>query len=61
MAKPRFNITMTVFTMKTFTVAADNWQEAIDKASDRADKQGLDTHGSVRVADADGNPIDTFA
>jgi hypothetical protein len=60
MAKPRFQISMTVMTIKTFTVAADNWQEAVSKASDRADEQGLDTGSSVRVADADGNPIDTF-
>lgn len=61
MPKPRFQITHTVLTTKTMTVAADSWQEAVEKSSDRADRQGLDTHGAVRVADADGNPIDTFA
>lgn len=59
MPRHRFQITHTVLTEKTMTVAADSWQEAIERASERADRQGLDTTGSVRVADSDGNPIDT--
>ena len=61
MPKPKFNITMTILKSKTYTVAADTWEEAVSKASDRAERAGLETQGTVRVADENGNPIDTFA
>jgi hypothetical protein len=59
MSKPRFQITLTVLTARTFTVAADDWADAVEKATCRAESLGLETTGSAYVADADGYPIDT--
>tara|TARA_R110000851_G_scaffold59347_9_gene137397 strand:- start:8944 stop:9129 length:186 start_codon:yes stop_codon:yes gene_type:complete len=57
---PGFEITMQTITDRTVSVKAKDWQEAVSKACDRADRYRWETLSTLRVADENGNPIDTF-
>lgn len=58
---PKFNIDIPHIQTATYALEAETWQDAVEQASDLADKEGLETTGTVRVYDKHHEPVDTWA
>lgn len=55
-----FNIIVTHLDHTNYTIEADDWQEAVEIASDKADEDGLATVGGFAVNDENHRPVDTW-